>query len=263
MYVCIARNEVKLCEYTADSNNRFQHHQITSETLNTVLRGTNSSGDQKTTLQHKDSEVQIYIFVAKGLTTICLTTPNFPKRIPFTFLAEVLVTFLNSNLQMTNPWQTATTLSYTTFVPQLARLTKFHSDPTKTDKITILKEQIKVAQDHQRDTIELLLERGEHIDVLENKTDTLAKESVSFRVKAKQMKTRLWFKNVKLIVILVIVALVAVFFLVWFGCGVPDFKNCKTLANQAAAWIDSTVNTAVDTLTGGSHSPGTHNTTKH
>jgi len=91
---------------------------------------------------------------------------------------------------------------------------------------------MKEAKEMYMEQINLLIERGEHIDILEDKTKTLASESIIFREKAKAMKMRFFLKNIKLIIIIVAVALVALFMLVWFGCGVPDFKTCADMIKQ-------------------------------
>jgi len=135
-------------------------------------------------------------------------------------------------LAQTKDWTSAPALHYqNVFARQLEQTAEKHSNPAN-DKATFIRNQMKEAKEMYMEQINLLIERGEHIDILEDKTNTLAKESVVFRSKARAMKMRFFWKNIKLIVAIVIVALIALFLLVWFGCGVPDFKTCADMIHS-------------------------------
>lgn len=58
--------------------------------------------------------------------------------------------------------------------------------------------------------IEGLLERGERIDLLVDKTDRLGGSAREFRVRSRGLKRRMWWKNVKLMSLLVFVLLLIV-----------------------------------------------------
>lgn len=53
--------------------------------------------------------------------------------------------------------------------------------------------------------IEGLLERGERIDLLVDKTDRLGGSAREFRVRSRGLKRKMWWKNVKLMALLVTV----------------------------------------------------------
>lgn len=53
--------------------------------------------------------------------------------------------------------------------------------------------------------IEGLLERGERIDLLVDKTDRLGGSAREFRVRSRGLKREMWWKNVKLMALLVLV----------------------------------------------------------
>ena len=50
--------------------------------------------------------------------------------------------------------------------------------------------------------IEGLLERGERIDLLVDKTDRLGGSAREFRVRSRGLKRKMWWKNVKLMALL-------------------------------------------------------------
>lgn len=74
--------------------------------------------------------------------------------------------------------------------------------------------------------IESLLERGERIDLLVDKTDRLGGSAHDFRVRSRTLRRQMWFKNVKLLVLLIVVVLFLIYLFVGFGCGLPGWSKC-------------------------------------
>lgn len=58
--------------------------------------------------------------------------------------------------------------------------------------------------------IEGLLERGERIDLLVDKTDRLGGSAREFRVRSRGLKRKMWWKNVKLMSLLAVVLVLIV-----------------------------------------------------
>jgi len=224
-YAVFARQEIKLCEHKKSGvDNLFQITQITQQILSkldptaTARRSFKTSGT--------GPELHFHVQILNGLTVLTVSDPEFTKKRAHLFLNEAMTNF---NAQHKDQWPQAPALHFqNTFGRQLEQLAEKHSNPDN-DKATFIRNQMKEAQDMYMEQINLLIERGEHIDILEDKTKTLASESIIFREKAKAMKMRFFWKNIKLIVIIVLLALVALFMLVWFGCGVPDFKTCADM----------------------------------
>lgn len=76
------------------------------------------------------------------------------------------------------------------------------------------------------ENIERVLERGERIDLLVDKTDRLGGSARDFRVRSRGLKRRMWWKNVKLMVLLVVVIVFLLYLFVGFGCGLPAWGKC-------------------------------------
>jgi vesicle-associated membrane protein 7 len=70
------------------------------------------------------------------------------------------------------------------------------------DAITNAKREIDDARGIMTQNIEVLLERGERIDLLVDKTDRLGGSAREFRVRSRGLKRRMWWKNVKLMTLL-------------------------------------------------------------
>jgi vesicle-associated membrane protein 7 len=84
-----------------------------------------------------------------------------------------------------------------------------------------------------------VLERGERIDLLVDKTDRLGGTARDFRVRSTGLRRRMWWKNVRLMALLVVVIIFLVYLFVGFGCGLPsEFVNfaVSTILLTLPAW---------------------------
>ncbi len=91
----------------------------------------------------------------------------------------------------------------------------------KNDAITNVQDNIESVKGIMTENIERVLERGERIDLLVDKTDRLGAGAHDFRVRSRGLKRRMWWKNVKVMALLVVVAVFLVYLFVGFGCGFP------------------------------------------
>lgn len=60
------------------------------------------------------------------------------------------------------------------------------------------------------DNIEKVLNRGEKIDLLVGRTQDLSDSAQDFRYRSKKLKNTMWWRNVKLIVVLLVIVAVSV-----------------------------------------------------
>ena len=102
----------------------------------------------------------------------------------------------------------------------------------KQDAITNVQQDIDNVKGIMTENIERVLERGENIDLLVNKTDRLGVGAHDFRVRSRGLKRRMWWKNVKLMALLGVVIVFLIYLFVGFGCGLPGksllyYKPCK------------------------------------
>ncbi len=91
----------------------------------------------------------------------------------------------------------------------------------KNDAITNVQENIESVKGIMTENIERVLERGERIDLLVDKTDRLGVGAHDFRVRSRGLKRRMWWKNVKVMALLAVVVVFLVYLFVGFGCGLP------------------------------------------
>ena len=103
--------------------------------------------------------------------------------------------------------------------------TYFSTNPTS-DAFRAVQGQLSEVKDIMVHNIEKILERGERIDILVDKTDTLNAASFAFKKRSQHLRRMMWWKNIKLIVILSLVGVILLYCAISLGCGFPGWQNC-------------------------------------
>ena len=91
----------------------------------------------------------------------------------------------------------------------------------KKDAISNAQAEIESVRGIMNENIERVLERGERIDLLVDKTDRLGAGAHDFRVRSRGLRRRMWWKNVKLMMLLGVVVVFLLYLFIGFGCGLP------------------------------------------
>lgn len=95
------------------------------------------------------------------------------------------------------------------------------TDSGKDDALRTAQREIEGVREIMTENIERVLDRGERLDLLVDKTGRLGDTARDFRVRSRGLRRRMWWKNVKLMVLLVLVVVFLVYLFVGFGCGLP------------------------------------------
>lgn len=103
---------------------------------------------------------------------------------------------------------------------------KTYNTAPPADSLTAARREIDNVKDIMTENIERVLERGERIDLLVDKTDRLGGSARDFRVRSKGLRRRMWWKNVRLMALLAVVVVFLLYLFVGFGCGLPAWQKC-------------------------------------
>ncbi|KAJ6164664.1 hypothetical protein N7470_003336 [Penicillium chermesinum] len=112
------------------------------------------------------------------------------------------------------------------FNPELRGLLQTYNTSPPADSLASARREIDSVRDIMTENIERVLERGERIDLLVDKTDRLGGSAHDFRIRSRGLRRRMWWKNIKLMVLLVLVVVFLVYLFVGFGCGLPAWSKC-------------------------------------
>ena len=94
------------------------------------------------------------------------------------------------------------------------------------DKIGRLQEEVREVKDIMVSNINELVERGEKLELLVDKTENLATESITFRRTAREVRRVAWWQNVKVKVIVAAVVIVVIYAIISASCGGPAWPKC-------------------------------------
>ncbi|WAQ96852.1 VA725-like protein [Mya arenaria] len=188
-YSCIARGTVILCSHgnQAGSTNYEQF-------ADSVLKQIPTRNNGKTTVNMNGCK--FHCIVENGIIFMCAAKPDFKTQPCFAFLTEIKDQFHNQNLS-----DRAGVADSHTFDSE------FNSTLAKNMGV-------------MRQNIESVIQRGERLDDLMDKTDELEAGAATFQRTASKIRKKYWWKNTKMKIIVgcvVFVILVGIVLAIVFG----------------------------------------------
>lgn len=228
LYSCIAYHNTILSEHTSSAVSGA------SGLASVVLPKIQHDTAQKLTYTHEHNFIHFIADAppsssnpdslnAGGLTYLVVADAKLGKRIPFGYLVEIKKRFLSTYDPERTDFGSLPAYGAAAFNGQLKQLmveygtTKAGQD----DAFKNVQSEIDNVRGIMTENIERVLERGERIDLLVDKTDRLGGSARDFRVRSRGLRRKMWWKNVRLMVLLVVVIIFLVYLLVGFGCGLP------------------------------------------
>jgi vesicle-associated membrane protein 7 len=214
VYALIARGKTVLAEYTATSGN--------FPTVTRVLLSKITSQDSKMSYVY-DKHVFHYV-VESSITYLCMADEDAKRRIPFAFLDDIKNRFKSS---YGNRAMTAIAFAMNEeFSPVLKKQLEYYNSNPTADNIGRVKNTIHEVKDVMVHNIEKVLERGEKIELLVDKTDRLNQQAFKFEKQSKKLKNAMWWNKVKCTIIIVSVSSVVIYLILSMFCGF-SMKSCK------------------------------------
>jgi vesicle-associated membrane protein 7 len=165
---------------------------------------------------------------AGGLTFLVIADSSLGRRIPFGFLVEIKNRFLDKYPAESTDFASMSSYGAGSFNSELKSLMVNYGTTKggKEDAIKNVQGEIENVRGIMTQNIESLLERGERIDLLVDKTDQLGGSAREFRVRSRGLRRKMWWKNVKLMALLTVVVIFLIYLFVGFGCGLPGWSKC-------------------------------------
>lgn len=216
VYSLIARKKSVLAEYTSSSGN--------FPTVTRVLLSKIPDQDGKMSYVY-DNHVFHYL-VDEGITFLCMADEETKRRIAFGFLDDIKKTWRE---RFGSVEQTALAFSLNDlFSPVLRQKMDYYtSNPLVADNIAKVQAQIDTVKDVMIENIDRVLERGEKIELLVDKTDKLNQQAFKFEKTSKSLKNALWCRKIRNYCIIITIVLVVIFFILVMVCGL-NFAKCKS-----------------------------------
>ncbi|KAF2428247.1 synaptobrevin-domain-containing protein [Tothia fuscella] len=231
LYACIAYNTTILTEHTTSASSQ------TSSLASVILPKISHDSPQKLTYTHGSNFVH-YIASAPseypnapsagGLTFFVVAKESLGRRIPFGFLVEIKKQFFSQYPADSTDFGSQPAYGCAAFNSTLKQLMISHgtTEAGQNDAIKNVQREMDGVREIMTENIERVLDRGERIDLLVDKTDRLGGSARDFRVRSRGLRRRMWWKNVKLMAMLCVVVIFLVYLMVGMGCGLPGWGRC-------------------------------------
>ncbi|RKP12125.1 vesicle-associated membrane protein [Piptocephalis cylindrospora] len=215
IYALVARGPLILAEHSTSTGNFAS---VTQSILEKI-----PSRDSRLTYVY-DRYLFHYIS-ERGIVYLCMADESFGRRIPFAFLEDVKHRFTET--YTTHEADAALAYGLNEFARVLAdRMIYFSNDP-ESDNFRRVQGEIDQVKEVMVQNIERVLERGERIDLLVDKTDNLNQAAFAFRKRSTALKRAMWWKNAKLMIMLAFVALMGIYCIICAACGFPSWDHCR------------------------------------
>ncbi|KAN0066071.1 hypothetical protein ACQY0O_000164 [Thecaphora frezii] len=133
-----------------------------------------------------------------GLVYLALADVDAGRRVPFAFLSEVQKRFLSA-YDLGHAVDASTPAEdFAPFANTLDELVRqFNQDP-HADPVQAAKAELAGVKDIMTQNVEQILSRGERIELLMDRTDVAANQSMAFRRRAVGLRRQMWWKNAKI-----------------------------------------------------------------
>lgn len=160
-----------------------------------------------------------FIFHVKrtdGLTVLCMADENAGRRIPFAFLEDIHQRFVRTYGRAVLSAQAYAMNDE--FSRVMSQQMEYYSNDPNADRINRLKGEMSQVRNVMIENIDKVLERGDRLELLVDKTENLQGNTLRFRKQTRRFRSTVWWKNVKLTVMLIVLLLVIVYIVMAFVC---------------------------------------------
>ncbi|KPI89895.1 putative R-SNARE protein [Leptomonas seymouri] len=182
--------------------------------------------DSKVSYQY---EQQVFHFLVENeIVYACSTSGQYENRVVFGFLIQVKDTFKVTFAGSADRYPRHSDLTQAKCQPfssTLASSRKVFNEDPHTDKIDRIKDQLNTAREVMLQNLDSILERGERIDNLCDRTELLQEEAQGFHSNARSLKRAILIHNIKIIIGVVIFLGILALIIAFAACGI-DFKKC-------------------------------------
>ncbi|KAF2861813.1 synaptobrevin-domain-containing protein [Piedraia hortae CBS 480.64] len=233
LYACIAYKNTVITEHNTPSA------AAAPALASAILPKIDHGSPQKLTFTHDQTLIHYIadgltsssrpdILSGAGLTYLVIAKADLGRKVPFGFLVEVKKRFLKEYDAERTDFASLPAYGAAAFNSQLKHLMIEYgtTQAGQRDAFANVQSELDNVRGIMTENIERVLDRGERIDLLVDKTDRLGGSARDFRMRSRGLKRKMWWKNVRMMVLLTVVIVLLVYLLVGFGCGLPGWEKC-------------------------------------
>lgn len=157
--------------------------------------------------------------VDNGFTYCVVAVESVGRQIPIAYLERIKEDFTNRYGGGKAAIAVANGLKKE-FGPKLKEQMQYCMDhPEEVSKLAKVKAQVSEVKGVMMENIEKVLDRGEKIELLVDKTENLRSQAQVFRQQGGQIKRKMWWQNMKIKLIVLAILIVLILIIVLSICG--------------------------------------------
>ncbi|KAD5803667.1 hypothetical protein R6Q59_024199 [Mikania micrantha] len=208
IYSFVARGTVIIAEYTEFKGNFTT---VASQCLQKLPANNNRF------TYNCDGHTFNYL-IDNGYTFCVVAVESAGRNIPAAFLERVKDDFNKKYSGGKASTAAAKSLSKS-FGPKMKEQMKYCvSHPEEIDKIAKVKAQVSEVKGVMIENIEKVLDRGEKIELLVDKTDNLRNQANDFKKQGTKMKRKMWIQNMKIKLVVASIVIVLIMLVILSIC---------------------------------------------
>jgi vesicle-associated membrane protein 7 len=186
-----------------------------------VLLGKISGEDGK--MSYIYDQVIFHYIVENKIIYMCMCDDQNKRRIPFMFLDDVKDKFIS---MYGHRAQTAIAFSMNDeFGRELQQLMDRHNNSSG-DSLSAVNTKLDDVKNVMIQNIEMILERGEKLELLVDKTENLHQQAFKFQKSARNLKSAMIWRRVKLYLLVFFIIAILVWVITVIICGI-SYDRCK------------------------------------
>ncbi|PPS04280.1 hypothetical protein GOBAR_AA16395 [Gossypium barbadense] len=214
LYAVVARGTVVLAEFSAVTGN-------TGAVARRILEKLPPEADSRLCLS-QDRYI-FHILRSDSLTFLCMANDTFGRRVPFSYLEDIHMRFMK-NYGRVARYAPAYAMN-DEFSRVLHQQMEFFSSSPSADTLNRVRGEIRSIM---VENIEKILERGDRIELLVDKTATMQDGAFHFKKQSKRLRQALWMKNAKLLAMLTCLIVLILYLIIAACCGGITLPSCRS-----------------------------------
>ncbi|CAL9778449.1 unnamed protein product [Musa acuminata subsp. burmannicoides] len=215
LYALVARGSVVLAEFSGAATNASA---VARQILERI------PGDQDTHVSYSQDRYIFHVKRTDGVTVLCVADDTAGRRIPFAFLEDIHGRFVKAYGRACH---TAPAYGMNDeFSRVLGQQIDYYTNDPNADRMNRIKGEMSQVRNVMIENIDKVLERGERLELLVDKTANMQGNTVRFRKQARRFRNTVWWRNVKLTVALILLILVIIYIVLAFVCHGITLPSC-------------------------------------
>ncbi|KAI0531103.1 hypothetical protein KFK09_000655 [Dendrobium nobile] len=217
LYAVVARGTVVLAEFAAVTGN-------TGAIARRILERLPPESDSR--LCFSQDRYIFHVLKADGLIFLCMANDTFGRRIPFAYLEDIHMRFMKNYGRVAH-----SALAYAMndeFARVLHHQMEYFSSNQTADTLNRLRGEVSEIHTVMVDNIEKIMDRGDRIALLVDKTATMQDSAFHFKKQSRRLRQALWMKNAKLLALLTLVIVLLLYIIIAACCGGITLPSCRS-----------------------------------